>query len=193
MNETFSKKNTRKRHVHRDVPSSPILDYYRGEGTDQSNRTLRDVWNFSFQKLEQVHDYIQWLFPTSQRSVFNDNAPVLTLFDKMEFSNIFVYRKHLNRSLDVMLKFYGLERHHTNGRIVVHRNPVTFRERSEVWLHPRNHNFFRLSRILRSLRELDMKENAEALYRCLMEELYPLYTREIGESVKYWKIAYRNS
>lgn len=177
---------------HSFVSLTPLLDYYRGLGTDQSNRTIRDVWNFSFEKLEHVHDYIQWLFPTSQRSVFNANAPVLTLFDRIEFSKRIIYRKHLNRSLDVMLTFYGLERYSLNGEIIVRRNPVTFVERARVWLRPRNHNFYRLSRMLRSLSELGMQENAEALYQCLTEDLYPSFERVIGESVRYWKIAHKN-
>ena len=120
------KQHSRYSYKHSMVTLTPILEYYRGFGTDQSNRTVRDIWNFSFKKLENIHDYIQWLFPTSQRSVFNVNAPVLTIFDKLEFLNRVVYRKNLNKSLEVMLNFYGLERHYLNNKIIISRNPVTF-------------------------------------------------------------------
>ena len=69
------------------VPSSRILNFYMGTGTDQSNRTIHDVWNFSNSKLEKVHDYIQWLFPTSIKSKYNTSAPVLTLEEEKVFKD----------------------------------------------------------------------------------------------------------
>ena len=172
------------------VPSSRILNFYMGTGTDQSNRTIHDVWNFSNSKLEKVHDYIQWLFPTSIKSKYNTSAPVLTLDERKKFSKTDIYKKNMKKSLDMMLRFYGLERKTVSGKNVIRMNSKTFHERSKNWLQPSNHNFQRLSRIIRSLSELGMKDFAKALYHCLTRDIYPMFQNVIGDSMKHWKLSF---
>ena len=46
----------------------PIVTFYRGEGRDAAGRSISDIWGWDDRRLEAVHDYIQWLFPTSHRS-----------------------------------------------------------------------------------------------------------------------------
>ena len=172
------------------VPSSRILNFYMGTGTDQSNRTIHDVWNFSNSKLEKVHDYIQWLFPTSIKSKYNTSAPVLTVEERKKFSKSDIYKKNVKKSLDMMLRFYGLERKTVSGKNVIRMNSKTFHERSKNWLQPSNHNFQRLSRIIRSLSELGMKDFAKALYHCLTRDIYPMFQNVIGDSMKHWKLSF---
>ena len=170
----------------RDSPS-PILLYYSKKGTDQSNRTIEDVWSFTNTKLEKVHDYIQWLFPTTVMSEHNEYAPVLTREDIRKFKNCISYRKNMLKSLDLMLNFYGLVRLPLNGKVLI-QTSTNFKTRSKVWLTEDNHNFLRLSRIIRSLSELGMKANAEALYHCLKDKIYPDYKKVIkSSSLRYWK------
>ena len=54
-----------------------LLDFYAGRGTDSEGRTLQEIRRWDFQRLEAVHDYIQWLFPLRVRSQFNPDAPLL--------------------------------------------------------------------------------------------------------------------
>ena len=175
-----------KQEMDRYVQSSPIINFYMGTGKDQSHRTIRDVLNFSDSELEETHDYIQWLFPTSIRSDYNRYAPVLTLEERRRFARNDVCKKNMVKSLDVMLRFYGLER----NRTVIRMDPVVFRDRSKIWLRRRNHNFYRLSRIVRSLGELGMKDFSKALYHCLTREIYPRFKNVIGDLVKHWKLSF---
>ena len=57
---------------------TPWLDFYRGNGPDSEGRTLAEILAWSDDELEAVHDYIQWLFPLPEPSMFNADAPVLT-------------------------------------------------------------------------------------------------------------------
>ena len=182
-----------KQQMDRFVPSSPILNFYMGTGTDQSNRTIHDIWAFSDSKLEKVHDYIQWLFPTSIKSDYNTSAPVLSLDERKKFSKSEIYKKNVKKSLDMMLRFYGLERKSVSGKNVISMNSHTFHERSKNWLRSRNHNFHRLSRIIRSLGELGLKDFSNALYHCLTRDIYPLFQNVIGDSVKHWKLSFIRS
>ena len=59
-------------------PVDGLLRFYRLEGADARGRTLADIWSWGAGRLEDVHDYIQWLFPLPEPSAFNPDAPILT-------------------------------------------------------------------------------------------------------------------
>ena len=169
--------------------TSPLLNFYSKKGTDQSGRYITDIWHFSLYELEDVHNYIQWLFPTSQKSRYNKYPGPLTHHERAQFSQGYEYQNNLLISLEVMLKFYGLVMKRNNNSINITCNQNTFKKRAKVWINKDNpHNFDRFSRILRSLTELGMKKVSDALLKCLLKEIYPnpLYHNIIGNSIHYW-------
>jgi hypothetical protein len=161
-----------------------LLRFYGGNGTDDRGRTIEKIWGFSHDELEGVHDYIQWLFPLAERSGFNPGAPLLDGNTVAEFQRDDVLRKNVERSLRVMLDFYGLA---IAGKEIL-RVP-TFGERSRNWLRPHNHNFLRLTRILKSLTLLGHGERASQLLACL-EEIDRRHPGIIGgTTLEYWRAA----
>ena len=165
---------------------SDILKFYFGNGTDQSKRTIHDIWNFSNNQLEKVHNYIQWIFPTSKKSDYNTHAPVLTKKDMQQFSegsNSVIYKKNMRHSLDLMLHFYGLKR--IKNKISI--DPSCFKSRSKQWLLPDNHNLYRLTRIIQSLTECGLEREAKALYQCLLNDIYPMFPYETSTALNFWK------
>ena len=61
-----------------------------------------------------------------------------------------------------------------------------YESRREVWLTKYNHNYLRLTRILKCLMIFDLEEFAEALYECL-QEIYDEEGDKIGaETFQYW-------
>ncbi|GHT51607.1 hypothetical protein FACS1894102_7520 [Spirochaetia bacterium] len=42
---------------------SAIIDFYKGQAPDAKGRMLCDIHKWNYSKLEDVHTYIQWLFP----------------------------------------------------------------------------------------------------------------------------------
>ena len=117
-------------------------------------------------RLEDVHDYIQWLFPLPERSGANPWAPVLTAEDIAAFHEHGAIRERLLAAFQRMMLFYGLVAR--EGR--VERGPK-FAEHARSWLHPGNHNHLRITRMLRSLRLLGLEDDAAAFWRFL-EQLY---------------------
>ena len=163
---------------------SPLVAFYRGDGRDHRGRLLSHIHQYSFEALERHHDYIQWLFPLPEPSGANPDAPLLSREDIAAFHSDESLRTMLRRSCELMLHFYGLE---LAGKDVVKR--ATFDERSRVWLTPGNHNFLRISRILRSLSLLGLREHAAALLRCL-EDIYAEHAHIIGDTAAgYWRRA----
>jgi len=166
------------------MANEKLLRFYSGEGTDDRDRTIADIWCYSHNELEGVHDYIQWLFPLAERSAFNPAAPLLDAETIQRFQEDEALRRNVERSLGVMLDFYGLTL--VGNRIV---RAKTFSERSRNWLTPQNHNFLRLTRVLKSLSLLGHGERAKQLLACL-EEIGRDHQGIVGATtLAYWRAA----
>ena len=164
---------------------SALVAFYRGEGRDHRGRLLSHIHQYSFDSLERHHDYIQWLFPLPEPSGANASAPLLSKDDIATFAADASLRETLLQSFQVMLQFYGLELEEHGDNVEVVRADH-FDERSRHWLTAGNHNFLRISRILRSLTLLGHHRYALAFLKCLetiyAEEEYTIGTTTMG----YW-------
>jgi hypothetical protein len=164
---------------------SQLLNFYRGDGTDSEGRFLEEIWQWSDQDWEQVHDFIQWVFPSTERSQYNPDVPLLSPVDIAAFRNDALLRSRLRRSFERMLAFLGLSRSDA-GRIVEGPN---FAERTaNVWAY-RNHNWLRITRILRCLSLLGLEDEARAFYDWLAdiyrERSFPIPP----DTFRYWTAA----
>src|SRR5688572_4686580 len=87
---------------------SKLVRFYRGEAPDAQGRLLKDILAWNDEQLEEVHDFIQWLFPLREPSQFNAQAPLLTQDDIAAFHSEPVLHANLRRSLERFLGFLGL-------------------------------------------------------------------------------------
>jgi hypothetical protein len=168
-----------------------LLGFYAGTRHDDRGRFLREIHRWPDHKLEQTHDYIQWLFPLAERSGFNPEAPILDTKTIREFRSRLELRRNVQSSFRRMLAFYGMESQEA-GELRVTRS-VSFAERSENWLTPSNHNHLRITRILKSLRLLGLEAEAAAFFECLAN-IYRLESakatpRISEETFTYWQAA----
>jgi len=171
-------------------PNSPIIEFFSGGGADAQGRTLDEICQWSHPQLEAVHDYIQWLFPLPEPSAFNHAAPLLTDTDIAKFRASPALRERLLTALTIMLGFYGfsIDRH---GDPLIIRPGKDFPTRATIWLTPGNHNFLRISRILRCLSLLGLQDVALAWLSAL-EVLHGQHKGVIGSAtLGYWQQAVR--
>ncbi len=166
---------------------SDIVRFYEGSAPDSEGRSIEQILRFDDRALEGTHDYIQWLFPTRQRSAFNADAPPLDDAAIAEFHGRPELRAALRRSLDRMLGFYGLE--WEGGTI---RRGSSFGDHNG-WLRAGDHNHLRLTRILDSLRTLGNEEAGRELFRCLTT-IYEDEVRHGGNAIsevtyRFWRDA----
>jgi len=167
---------------------NPLYLFYSGRGRDDQGRLFEDVLAFSVDELEHTHDFIQWLFPLFERSGANPDAPVLDKATAAALRSDRLLRQQVARSLQLMLRFYGLELTTVQGAERIDRSG-TFTERRRTWLTPGNHNFLRLTRILKFLSILQASELSRALLACL-EEIAADFPGIVSEQTrKYWKDA----
>src|SRR5579864_3751269 len=137
---------------------SRLVDFYRGQATDSAGRLLSEMWEWDDGRLEDRHDFIQWMFPLAEPSRFNPDAPLLGVEDIQAFRDDEHLRANLRRSFDRMLAFFGLAQTET-GEVI---DGDHFAVRApDVWEYP-NHNWLRVTRILGSLRLLGLKAEARA-------------------------------
>jgi hypothetical protein len=165
-----------------------ILDFYSGAAADDRGRMLTDIQQWSDTELEDVHSYIQWLFPLREPSPVNPSAPVLDREIIAEFRAHPELVERLRASFLRMLSFYGLE--WRDGAIVRGAN---FASRSSNWLWPGNHNHLRITRILKSLSLLGLEAEARAFLACL-GEIYRDEERKPRSSIstetwRFWSTA----
>jgi Opioid growth factor receptor (OGFr) conserved region len=144
---------------------SKIVNFYSGEAPDHRGRFLHHIQEWDDARLESVHDYIQWLFPLTERSGFNPAAPVLTPDVIKVFRSREDLQQNLRQSFIVMLRFYGLEIGGTD-EVVRGRD---FETKAENWLSASNHNHLRITRILKSLTLLGLEAEARAFFECLAQ------------------------
>ncbi|BAU10115.1 opioid growth factor receptor [Leptolyngbya sp. NIES-3755] len=164
-----------------DRSTNLLVSFYLGEQRDIEGRTIEEIWAWDFEELECVHDYIQWLFPLAERSAFNSNAPIVTSEMIEAFQSNPQLRENLVRSLRVMLRFYGLQE---NGGEITRLEDYSIRK--SEWVDRFNHNYLRITRILKCLMTFGLEQYAQSFYRCL-EQIYREESDRIGsETFHYW-------
>jgi len=127
---------------------------------------LYDFANLSNDVLENKHDYIQWLFPLPEKSFFNTKCQVLDEETLKEFQTNEDLQDSLRFALGIMLKFYKESRH---------------------WVTKYNHNYLRISRIIRCLALVGLIEEAEEFYSFILSKV--LETEVDANTLKYWDAA----
>jgi len=171
------------------IGEDPIISFYRGERPDSSGRYVEDIWVFSYEQLETVHDFIQWLFPLPVRSAYNPDAPLLTQKTISAFLGNESLRGKLIRSLELMLVFYGFELvRDAHGSLLILRS-AEFAKRSRQWLSPNNHNHLRLSRIMESARLLGLEQYSRGLIVILEGIAHEYPNCVTARTVEFWKRA----
>lgn len=147
-----------------------ILDFYRSDGTDHRGRTLLQIVRKPDRWLEETHDYIQWLFPLHEPSQFNPHAPLLTEEAREAFLNgsqadRMNFQRNFGSAIYRMLVFYG----YSFGPLTPDRVEPTgeWRNKADNWLTDGNHNFLRMTRMLRCMTLLGREALARSFHACL--------------------------
>ncbi|MBD2412903.1 hypothetical protein FACHB389_06235 [Nostoc calcicola FACHB-389] len=170
-----------------------IVPFYLGEQPDSEGRTIGEIWTWDFEELEYVHNYIQWLFPLPERSAFNPHAPIVDEEVIQLFHSNQRLRQNLLRSFTVMLQFYGLQCQESDeGKIIISKSE-DYANRKHEWVGIFNHNYLRITRILKCLMTLGLENEAQGFYKCL-QQIYHEDSNQIGaETFQYWTIAVKEN
>lgn len=173
--------------------SPPLVRFYDPQiaAPDSQSRTLNQILQWSDDRLEYSHDYIQWVFPLPERSPIAPSTPVIDRQTFLDFRSRPELADRLRDAFKRICRFYGFELRGPDqrGGFQVERLPeAEFRARSRVWVARSSHNHLRITRIIRSLRVLGLEGEAKAFFEA-MEDVYE-DTGKIGErSLMFWRRA----
>ena len=163
-----------------------LVPFYLGLGHDNKSRMIDDILSWDSERLENIHDYIQWLFPLQEKSASNSLAPILTKEEVSEFRSNPILRAKILESFNKLMEFYGFVCRKEKGALVIVRSDK-FKRQSHNWLTKHNHNFLRITRILKCLMLLGLEEYAQTFMTSL-EKVYNDYQQVIGEeTISYWR------
>ena len=146
--------------------TSKIVDFYCENGKTETAHYFGEIMDFTYGQLEYNHTYIQWLFPLKEYSEYNSSAPVLTDEDIKEIKEDPVAQRRLELAFVTMLNFYGFA--YMNNEIV---KTESFDRRVANWINKAggiNHNYLRITRILKSLSVLGRKDLSKLFYDTLV-------------------------
>ncbi|XP_064476316.1 opioid growth factor receptor-like protein 1 isoform X2 [Ornithodoros turicata] len=134
---------------------------------------LHEQWWADYRKLEDNHDYIQWLFPTQSK---NPNCQQLQLHESQAIIADSVAHRRVFKSYKLMLDFFGI-------RLLDEAKGIV--DRADHWSL---HNSLRITRILKSLGELGYEHLKYPLLEFLLKEVLKHGTlRKLQDSlVNYW-------
>lgn len=151
---------------------SAIIDFYKGDGTDHAGRTLDDVLKLSDGEVEHGHDFIQWLFPLPEASNHFPDAPLLAQEDIEALSTDERLRWRVMSAATMMASFY---------------------DRSPQWITPNNHNFLRITRIIRFLTLIGASAMASSFHAMILDLIKPHEGVVTDQTLWFWKEALRQA
>lgn len=143
-----------------------LVAFYRGLEPNNNGVTLNQIRAWGDGQLESVHNYIQWLFPLMTPSSPNPTAAVLDTPTMQTFRSDPALKNQVLISFQRMLSFYGLQMNAATKMII--RAP-NFRVNSAVWLTPGNHNFLRITRMIRSMDLLGLSDYSKSFFSIMQD------------------------
>jgi hypothetical protein len=157
-----------------------IVEFYRGERPNVAGNYLSEIMEWTDGFLEGGHDWVQWTFPSNEMSSINVDAPTLTRDQADVFISDPELRQKLKTAFVRFLQFLRFEITRDDGVVVIEA-----KEELPHWLQTFNHNMFRVTRVLKSLRLTGHQHYAIALF----EALRPFRDRVSPNTWSYWQRA----
>lgn len=143
-----------------------LIQFLRGTGLDSQGRLHADILNFSDEELEEVHDYIQWLFPLREPSMAVPGSPFLESEEIVQLLRVDArVVENMRKALDRMKRFYTDNDH---------------------WLAQGDHNHLRITRILKSATLVGLKKEALDFYNCILQRVESAQP-VTQETLVYWR------
>jgi hypothetical protein len=131
------------------MTEDPIIKFLEGSEKDLQGRFIKDIWNYSDNEIESIHDFIQVLFPLDEQSknsssrFFIQDQALIPAIQSSEFA-----QANFKQSYKWFLGFLG---------------------RNSKWQKGYDHNQLRITRIIKSLNLLSSYENALAFYQSMVK------------------------
>lgn len=155
----------------------PIVSFFHGELVSLPDLlTIYDYfskWSGNYFLLETKHGFIQWFFPTTEKSRYNEYSFPASLETFEHMRRCEKCTKHFIHFYCIMLDFYGFKiKNPKTGNLIL---PSTTDEKSRFYnMFINQHNLLRITRILSSLCLIGLRIFSKSLLDALEEMTNPL-------------------
>ena len=147
-----------------------FVNFLTNNEPDFKNRFLKDIWNFSDEDIEYTHDFIQLLFPLNEKSSAISNGIYL---DSNEAILSIKANKLATENIVKSSKWF-----------------LSFLARNSHWKRQHDHNYLRITRIIKSLRLLVSDQEANKFYESFMQLVDENLKSKINSTtLTYWENA----
>ena len=145
-----------------------LVDFLNGTGPDHQGRYLRDIWDFDDKAIEQTHDFIQWMFPLTEKSMSVPGVPTLSPDDIAAIRTSEVARANLEKSAQWYLGFL---------------------QRNDHWIKSYDHNHLRITRVIKALNLLLSQRVALTLLNSVLEVAGDKVNSVSQDAIRFWRAA----
>jgi hypothetical protein len=143
-----------------------IDDFLKGNKPDIHKRYLKDIWMMSDDQIENKHNFIQWIFPLNVKSNAVPSSPILTKKEIICIKKSEIVQKNIKKSAEWFLKFLSS---------------------NSYWICQNNHNHYRITRVIKSLRLIHSNEEAEKFKNSIMNLIQGNEKKINLTNIQYWK------
>lgn len=155
-----------------------LIAFFRNECADTKGRMLYDILQFTPTQIEDIHDFIQWIFPTVEASRFNRDAPVIDDEFKKRFQEDEVAKCNYCKSCKLYLNYIGLDCIDGNIHLIPDGNSIC-----ELPIH----NTLRVTRVLNSLYQVGNTSCSLNVYKSILTEVNIRPNKISRMTLQYWK------
>ena len=145
-----------------------LPDFLNGTGPDHRGRYLRDIWDFDDNAIEQTHDFIQWMFPLTEKSMSVPGVPILSAEDVEAIRASEIARSNLEKSAQWYLGFL---------------------QRNNHWIKSYDHNHLRITRVIKALNLLLSQRAALTLLNSVLEVAGDEVNSVSQDAIRFWRAA----
>ena len=145
-----------------------LVDFLNGTGPDHQGRYLRDIWDLDDNAIEQNHDFIQWIFPLTEKSMSVPGVPTLSAEDIEAIRTSEVARANLEKSAQWYLGFL---------------------QRNNHWIKSYDHNHLRITRVIKALNLLLSQRAALTLLNSVLEVAGDKVNSVNQDAIRFWRAA----
>ena len=145
-----------------------LVNFLNGTGPDHQGRYLRDIWDFDDKAIEKTHDFIQWMFPLTEKSMSVPGVPTLSAADVEAIRASEVARANLEKSAHWYLGFL---------------------QRNDHWIKSYDHNHLRITRVIKALNLLLSQRAALTLLNSVLEVAGDEVNSVSQDAIRFWRAA----
>ena len=154
-----------------------LIRFFKNEETDSKWRYHQDILQFTNEQIEYNHDFIQWIFPTIEKSQFHPDSPTIDKRFKERFQKDELAKYNYCKSCQLYLNYIGF--HCENGNIQCIKS-------GRIYELP-YHNQLRITRMLNSLNQVGNNPCSANVYQALMKEIRSDSDGIDERTLEYWR------